>query len=50
MNRCRLQLRKEREAEEQMTTSSSSSTNNNRDQEADREVQNKTGESDVDLE
>ena len=50
MNRCRLQLRKEREAEEQMTTSSSSSANNNEDQEADREVQNKTGELDVDLE
>ena len=49
MNRHRLQLRKEREAEEQMTTSSSSA-NNNEDQEADREVQNKTGESDVDLE
>ena len=50
MNRRRLQLRKEREAEEQMTTSSSSSANNNEDQEADREVPNKTGESDVDLE
>ena len=50
MNRRRLQLRKEREAEEEMTTSLSSSANNNEDQEADREVQNKTGEFDVDLE